>query len=86
MNTCRAEQLVQKKKQNKKEAKPKQLASEGLPYPYLGKVCPNFTTDVIQARTNEKITIFTAICDGCVIERRQTMHNKSITLALHHKN
>ena len=30
--------------------------------------------------------IFTAIFDGYVIERRQTMHNKSITLALHHKN
>ena len=43
-------------KKKKKEAKPKKLASKGLPYPYLGKVCPNFTTDVIQARTNEKIT------------------------------
>ena len=43
-------------KKNIKEAKPKKLASEGLLYPYLGKVCPNFTTDVIQARTNEKIT------------------------------
>ena len=48
--------IIGAKKKKKKEAKPKKLASEGLPYPYLGKVCPNFTTDVIQARTNEKIT------------------------------
>ena len=37
----------------------------------------------------EKNMTFTAIFDGCdkdFIERRQTVHNKSITLPVNHKN
>ena len=67
-------------KKNIKEAKPKKLASEGLLYPYLGKVCPNFTTDVIQARTNEKITWYLPLYVMVVSlkEDKQCITNQSL--------
>ena len=73
-----------------KKQKKRKLASEGLPYPYFGWGVPKFynwcNTDMDKWENN---MIFIAIFDGSVknfIERRQTVHNKSINLVLYHKN